>query len=664
MEQNKEMENGNIIINKEITPNQNKTNSNDEELFFYVMTLQTDNGEKQEIKIYENSNASELAFNYCRIYNLDFETMKYIKKCIKQIKQQFKENKDKDMIYFVKDNNSIQELAEEEIITENSLKRSGTTKKSNNKIYNNNQSDTKNEEKKEEKIEKILQLKEENNNNLDKKNENKEKNIEEKYDLKEQKEKEIYEYDIIKSKNIFEDEGYIEQKEYSIDYCLDNESIEIISPTEHTTKIEQRSSIRNNSSSLNKKGKYDKYILDKKNHSKNKKFQNNKNINLNIIYNKPIYKTNYSCNKSEKESNNIKKYIKNEFKSNNKKSFTKKNSLNKDIKKKPKSIEKSFKMINNRTPILELSQNNRRTEVGNKNTYINKYEKFKTNINEMKKKYFSNYFNYFMKSKNICNKFNRNNLNPKYKISSSLNQDSNNKSKTLSQNKISKNFTQKSLHKSRERKDKDINMSDFYSFNFQNMNNSSKINLNTIIKKENHSKDKKRTVLRNKMTQNYNTAYSNNVLFNKSKTINKKTSSSKRKKGSQRKDLFFDSKTKKINSNTIRKMVATSLLNIHKLKESQENKKQSIATERVIKGLQNKNKINKNRELFNKLFRNESNIEKNNNHDKYYYEFRNKHNNNLSSRNRRHNTEINVIQNKNCIKNDIKGRVLTSHKHI
>ena len=166
------------------------------------------------------------------------------------------------------------------------------------------------------------------------------------------------------------------------------------------------------------------------------------------------------------------------------------------------------------------------------------------------------------------------------------------------------------------------------------------------------------------MKQNYNVTYSNNSLFNKSRTINKRNSTSKRKKGSQGKDLFLESKIKKVKSNSIKKMVADSLLNLHKLKDSQENKKHSIVADRVIKGLQNKNKNNKNRELFNKLFRNESNIEKNKNHDKLYCEFRNKHNNNLSSKNKRHNTEMNVTKNKNSLKNDTKGRVLTSHKHI
>ena len=130
MEKNQEnIKNGNIINNDFNLKKNNKESTTD--LFFYVMTLKTDNGENHEIKIYENSNASELAFNFCKDYNLDFSTMKYLKKCIKQIIQQFKDNKNKEMVYFLKDNNSIQEVAEEEIITDNSLKKSGTIKKNN-----------------------------------------------------------------------------------------------------------------------------------------------------------------------------------------------------------------------------------------------------------------------------------------------------------------------------------------------------------------------------------------------------------------------------------------------------------------------------------------------------------------------------------------------------
>ena len=108
--------------------NKNEKNSPEDDVYFYVMTLQAD-GERHQIKIFENSDASELAFNFCKTYNLDFPTMKYLKKCIKQIIINFNNARKNEMIYLLKDNSSIQEVAEEEIITDNSLKKSGTIKK-------------------------------------------------------------------------------------------------------------------------------------------------------------------------------------------------------------------------------------------------------------------------------------------------------------------------------------------------------------------------------------------------------------------------------------------------------------------------------------------------------------------------------------------------------
>ena len=79
MDKNKDQFDKEVNINSK-----NDEDSTEDGLFFYVMTLQTENGEKHQIKIYENSNASELAFNFCKEYNLDFPTMKYLKKSIKQ----------------------------------------------------------------------------------------------------------------------------------------------------------------------------------------------------------------------------------------------------------------------------------------------------------------------------------------------------------------------------------------------------------------------------------------------------------------------------------------------------------------------------------------------------------------------------------------------------
>ena len=121
--------------NKNQSDTKKEITSSDEDIYFYIMTLQAD-GERHQIKIFKNSNASELAFNFCKEYNMDFQTMKYLKKCIKKIILNFDNKRKNEMMYLFKDNSSIKEEAEEEMITDNSLKKSGTYKKINSKNKN------------------------------------------------------------------------------------------------------------------------------------------------------------------------------------------------------------------------------------------------------------------------------------------------------------------------------------------------------------------------------------------------------------------------------------------------------------------------------------------------------------------------------------------------
>jgi hypothetical protein len=136
-----------LNMNKEFSKNnanliQTNKNNLDEDVYFYIMTLQA-NGQRHQIKIFENSNASELAFNFCKTYNLDFPTMKYLKKCIKQIILHFNSTRKNEMIYLLKDNSSISEVAEEEIATDNSLKKAVIHKKNNSNDLNLNNKENK-----------------------------------------------------------------------------------------------------------------------------------------------------------------------------------------------------------------------------------------------------------------------------------------------------------------------------------------------------------------------------------------------------------------------------------------------------------------------------------------------------------------------------------------
>ena len=269
-------------------------------------------------------------------------------------------------------------------------------------------------------------------------------------------------------------------------------------------------------------------------------------------------------------------------------------------------------------------------------------------MNEIKNKYLSNYYDYFIKAKNCMIK---NNMINKYQTSSSINQDSI-RSKSISRNKINKKLTQKISYRNKTKKEK--SMIHLSTLNHQKINNTSKINLNTILKKDSFSKDKQRTVFKNKIKPKYNIISNQyNTLFNK--TINGQCLTSRTKtKNINGKELFMESKN--INSNGIRKMVTESLLNIHKCKESSKDKfKKNICINGgTIKGYNNsKNKKSRNKEI---LFKNETNIEKSINlQEQLYFESGNNNINNIINnitiKNKRNITDTNLTYKKTNIKN-------------
>ena len=557
----------------------NEEIKSEEDIYFYIMTLQAE-GERHQIKIFKNSNASELAFNFCKEYNMDFQTMKYLKKCIKKIILNFDNKRKNEMIYLLKDNSSIQEVAEEEIITDNSLKKSGTYRKTNSKNQNLQIITDKNAIKNKLETKNIIQKLEE----ADKEN------------------------NIKKSKNLIETDDKINLKDYSIDYCLENESIEVFQPTEHTTKIEQRSSIKN-SSSMNKNKTESK---GKKMNSKNKKLQiiNNNALNINRI-NKNCINCPFILGKNNKKINTKelkhllyqytnekipKEKSKSKSKSNEKKETltSRKNNYFK-YNKKNKSLEKL--KIKGKISFLDNRKNNNNIlKYNNNNIKSNKYDKFLTNMNEMKNKYFSNYYDYFIKTKIINNSI-------KYQNSLSINQDSNNisRSKSISQQKMKKNLTQRINIRNRNKKEKSVSntINTISSINHQRLNNNiSKLNLNTILKKEN-SKEKKRTVFKNQIKTKFS------IILNKNHNLFNKTilTSRTKNKNMNGKELFLESKKKK---KGIRKMVTESLLNIHTNK-NKERKKNICLNNKIMRTLNNKSKINKSKERF---LKNDSGINK------------------------------------------------------
>ena len=602
------------LDSKNSTPSNNnqsdkksKETTSEDDIYFYIMTLQAD-GERHQIKIFKNSNASELAFNFCKTNNMDFQTMKYLKKCIKKIILNFDNKRKNEMIYLLKDNSSIQEVAEEEIITDNSLKKSTTHKNTNSK--NNNQ-----------KIDALnLQIKTDNiNNKLES------KNIIQKLEEANNSEKEK---NITKRKSSIEEDDKINSKDYSIDYCLENDSVEVFQPTEHTTKIEQRSSIKN-SSSMNR-NKTD--AKGKKRNSKNKKLQI---INNNILMNK-INKSHicpFVLGKSNKILNTINtnelKYLIYQYndKKKKEKTISKSKSKEKEIEnnlikknnhfqsnKNNKSLEKIKKKASSKASVLDKRNNNemkynKNYNVNNNNIKSNKYDNFLTNLNEMKNKYFSNYYDYFIKTKIINNRL-------KYQNSYSSNKETNlSKSKSISQQKIKKNSTNRTNKRNRNKNERNNISNTFNTINSINQqktnNNISKLNLNTILRKEGNSKEKKRTVFKNKIKTKFS------IILNKNQNLFNKTILTSRTKNG--KELFLESKKKK---KGIRKMVTESLLNIHKYKDGNKERKKNLNlymnNNKVIKTLNNRSKNNKSKEMF---LKNDSGIEKSTNFlEKLYFD--------------------------------------------
>ena len=87
---------------------------------FYLITLEDNRGENQQLKIFKDSDADEIAFNFCKENNLDYKSMKYIKKIIKKILEKFDVPNQK--IFFLDNSySSIKEVDEENSVSENNL---------------------------------------------------------------------------------------------------------------------------------------------------------------------------------------------------------------------------------------------------------------------------------------------------------------------------------------------------------------------------------------------------------------------------------------------------------------------------------------------------------------------------------------------------------------
>ena len=128
---------------KDINNNKNEMelkeniNNNEDKKPFFLMTLEDNMGKCQQIKIYQNSNPSELAYYFCKENNLDFTSMKYIKSNIKSIVKKFNEPQQKTLFYNNSNNSIKEEEDEDDYLTEGTVRSTEKTKIQENKEENN-----------------------------------------------------------------------------------------------------------------------------------------------------------------------------------------------------------------------------------------------------------------------------------------------------------------------------------------------------------------------------------------------------------------------------------------------------------------------------------------------------------------------------------------------
>ena len=331
MENIEKIENNNNIENKAFFNSNlnnkkilNKKNSEEgKDTQFYLITLEDNNGEHQQIRIFKNSDPSEIAFNFCKENNLDFKSMKYIKKNIQKIIEQFDEPNHK--LFFLDNSySSIQEVDEENLASENTIKSKNSVAINENNV---------NKEKNNNSINCVIIEKSENDSNIN----NNDKNIN---DIKDNKNQENegklnLENSIENNKNktnenienknnvdsdvnknnindkIKNDENKIITKNNQNNNSEEkiNQNENNISNTEKNDKNKNNNNIINNNKDENLKINKDS-LNNIENNQDNNKNNKNSDVNINDKTNKNINNNNNVVNSHENKniSNEIKKH--------------------------------------------------------------------------------------------------------------------------------------------------------------------------------------------------------------------------------------------------------------------------------------------------------------------------------------------------------------------
>ena len=386
--------------------NLNKKNSEEgKDSQFYLITLEDNNGEHQQIRIFKNSDPSEIAFNFCKENNLDFKSMKYIKKNIQKIIEQFDEPNHK--LFFLDNSySSIQEVDEENMASENTVKSKNSicvNENNNNNINTNNKDkaintnynnincvmvEKNNSEKNNDKnVEIVNDSKNNNNCNKDIKNKDRDNKQENENATKNKKENENTKEISSNQKNIIENQSEITDKKTDIniigsgkekgyDKVLTEEKLDhiVIASDKKNCKenedkknnnneiINNNNNIKNNICDVNSNKEYNKEI--------STPYENPKSIN------KPIDLNQNNKNILEDDDNNHDSLILNIYSKN---SFDKNNSI--ELKNASSSQEESQK---EKKKLKDILKEKEIIDSTMRNNDIQNHKKFLTRIIDKK----------------------------------------------------------------------------------------------------------------------------------------------------------------------------------------------------------------------------------------------------------------------------------------
>ena len=109
--ENEKIENSNELNENDSLINDEEKNEENEleEEPIYVMTVELEKGKSESIKIFSNSKPEELAFSFCKKYNLDFSSLSYLSTQIKSLIENLPNGND----ILEKNNEAIEEVDEE-----------------------------------------------------------------------------------------------------------------------------------------------------------------------------------------------------------------------------------------------------------------------------------------------------------------------------------------------------------------------------------------------------------------------------------------------------------------------------------------------------------------------------------------------------------------------